>query len=257
MTLDQIAVQLYTLRDHCRTATDLAATAAKVRAIGYRAVQVSGVGPIPAAEIRRIMDSNGLIICATHEPAQEILDQPEKVIERLNVLGCSLTAYPYPAGVDFTRADDIEQLVRKLDASGAKLRAAGLTLGYHNHAIEFVKYRGAPVLEYIFAATSPEHIVAELDTYWVHYGGGDVTDWCRKLRGRQPFVHLKDYGFLPENRPTYCELGAGTLPLDRIVAEAEAGGCCWFIVEQDTCPGDPIESVAQSYRYLAELAHRG
>lgn len=254
MKLDQVALQLYTLRDHCRTAVDLAATAAKVRAIGYEAVQISGVGAIDPAEIRRIMNDHGLTICATHEPSDDILDAPEKVIERLHVLGCTLTAYPYPGGIDFTRAEDVETLVRKLDASGAKLRAAGLTLGYHNHAIEFVKYRGAPVLEYIFAATSPENLVGELDTYWIHYGGGDVVEWCRKLRGRLPFIHLKDYGFLPENKHTYCELGAGTLPLERIIAEADAGGCRWFIVEQDTCPGDPFESIAQSYRYLTKLA---
>jgi sugar phosphate isomerase/epimerase len=250
MKLSQVAAQLYTVRDHCQTAPALAASARRLREIGYTAVQVSGIGPIPDAEIVAIMQGEGLTICATHEPSQQILDEPEKVVGRLGRLGCKFTAYPYPAGVDFTDAAQVDTLVRKLDAAGAKLRAAGMSLGYHNHAIEFVKFRAAPVLDYIYAQTSPQNLVAELDTFWIHYGGGDVVEWTRKLRGRQPCMHLKDYGFTKENKHTWCEVGAGTLPFARIIAEAEAGGCEWFIVEQDTCPGDPFESLRQSFAYI-------
>jgi sugar phosphate isomerase/epimerase len=247
----QIAAQLYTVRDHCRTASELAATATKLRAIGYTAVQVSGIGPIPEAEIVAIMRGEGLTICATHEPGATILDEPQRVIDRLGLLGCTFTAYPYPHGVDLTDGAQLRDLIRKLDASGARLRAAGITLGYHNHAIEFVKVDGKPALEHIYLNTSPQHLVSELDTYWIHYGGGDVVEWCRLMRGRIPAIHLKDYGFTKENRHTFCEIGAGTLPFDRIIREAEAGGCKWFIVEQDTCPGDPFVSLKQSYDYLA------
>ncbi|MCF7689771.1 MAG: sugar phosphate isomerase/epimerase [Cephaloticoccus sp.] len=250
MKLSQVAAQLYTVRDQCQTAPALAATAKRLRGIGYTAVQVSGIGPIPAAEVVSIMQGEGLKICATHEPSQQILDEPERVVDQLHKLGCNLTAYPYPAGIDFGDAAQVMALVRKLDAAGAVLRAAGMQLGYHNHAIEFVKLQGAPVLDYIYAHTAPENLVGEIDTYWIHYGGGDVVEWVRKLRGRQPFIHLKDYGFTTENKHKWCEIGAGTLPFARIITEAEAGGCEWFIVEQDTCPGDPVDSLRQSFDYI-------
>lgn len=255
MKLSQVAAQLYTVRDYCGTAVDLAITAKKIRAIGYTAVQLSGLGPIADGEIVTIMQGEGLAICATHEPAQEILDRPEKAIDRLHRLGCKLTAYPYPSGVDFAKAEHVATLVRKLDAAGAKLRSAGLTLGYHNHAVEFVPFEGAPVLDYIYAQTSPQNLAGELDVYWIHEGGGDVIDWCRKLRGRLPFIHLKDYGLIPGDKSFPCEIGAGTLPFKKIVAEAEASGCQWFIVEQDTCPGNPFDSLRASYEYIeANLA---
>src|SRR5688572_9368072 len=98
MKTSQIAAQLYTLRDFCKTAADLAVTARKLRAIGYRAVQVSSVGPIPEEEIVAIMQGEGLTICATHEGGNMILDEPERVITRLQKLGCRLTAYPWPLG---------------------------------------------------------------------------------------------------------------------------------------------------------------
>jgi sugar phosphate isomerase/epimerase len=65
-----------------------------------------------------------------------------------------------------------------------------------------------------------------------------------------PFIHLKDYAMTLERKPSYCEIGLGTLPFKRIIEEAERSGCQWFIVEQDTCPGDPFESLRGSYNYL-------
>jgi len=250
MKITQVAAQLYTVRESCQNAAALAATARKIRAIGYEAVQLSGLGPIPVAEIVRIMAGEGLVICATHEPSAVILDEPEKAVATLQALGCRLTAYPWPQDVDFGDAGSINTLVRKLDAAGAKLRAAGLTLGYHNHDLEFQKYRGAPVLEYIYAQTDPRNLVGELDTYWIHAGGGDCVEWCRRLRSRLPFIHLKDYAMTRERRPAFAEIGQGTLPFARIIAEAEASGCQWFIVEQDTCPRDPFLSLQMSFEYL-------
>lgn len=251
MKANQIAIQLFTLRAHCQTSADLAATARKVRAIGYTAVQVSGIGLIADAEVAAIMRGEGLTICATHEPSLTILDDTDRVIERLQGFGCNLTAYPAPVGIDLTSQAQLEQLAAKLDTAGAKLRAAGITLGYHNHAWEFVKFQGATVLEYLYAHTRPENLVAELDTYWVQFGGGDVVEWCCRLKGRLPFIHLKDLGYDREqNRPVICALGEGNLDFKRIIAAAEQSGCRWFIVEQDHTPGDPFEAIRQSYEHL-------
>ncbi len=250
MKISQVAAQLYTVRDFIRTGPALAATARKLRAIGYEAVQLSMLGPIAPAEVVRIMAGEGLAICATHEPAETILDEPEKAIETLRQLGCRLTAYPFPQGIDFGSADAIAAWVRRLDAAGARFQAAGLTLGYHNHDLEFCRLGEATVLDYIYAHTAPGHLVGEPDTYWVQAGGGDCVEWCRKLRGRMPFIHLKDYAMTRERKPAYAEIGRGNLPFARIIAEAERSGCQWFIVEQDTCPGDPFESLRLSFDYL-------
>ena len=51
MKISQVAIQLFTLREFCKTAEDFAASMKKVREIGYTSVQVSGVGPIPEAEL--------------------------------------------------------------------------------------------------------------------------------------------------------------------------------------------------------------
>src|SRR5277367_1006776 len=102
MKLSQVAAQLYTVRDCLKTPADIARTLKKVAAIGYQAVQVSGMGPIPEAELNAILAGEGLICCATHEDGNTIRKSPEKIVERLKKLNCFYTAFPYPAGIDWT-----------------------------------------------------------------------------------------------------------------------------------------------------------
>jgi sugar phosphate isomerase/epimerase len=257
MKIDQVAAQLYTVREHCRTADDLARSLARIRAIGYRAVQLSGVGPIPEAEVRRILASEGMTACAAHDDGATLIDNPQKVIDRLLALGCTATAYPWPH-LPLTTEAEARRLAEGLERSGAALAKAGLTLCYHNHAIEFRKVgeagRRRTILELIYDETSPAHLQGEIDTYWVQAGGGDPVAWCRRLGGRLPLLHLKDLGVREGNQATTMEVGEGGLDWPAILAAADAGGCRWFIVEQDQCPGDPFDSLASSWRHLSALA---
>jgi sugar phosphate isomerase/epimerase len=109
------------------------------------------------------------------------------------------------------------------------------------------------VLEEIFARTSPEHLQAELDIHWVQAGGGDPAEACRRLAGRLPLLHVKDYTVTAQGERQFAEVGHGNLNIPEILTAAEAAGCKWFIVEQDTCPTDPFECIARSLDYLKGL----
>lgn len=252
MRKDQIALQCYTIREHAQTASALAESLAKVRQIGYRAVQISGIGPIPAEEIRRMTDAEGLRICATHEPGKTIVENPEAVVERLSVLGCRHTSYAYPH-VPLNTLAAAEELAESLNRSGAALKAHGMVLTYHNHALEFQRVGKKTVLEVLFERTDPELVRAEIDTYWVQAGGGDPVAWCKRLERRLPLLHLKDYAVV-NNEPVMAALGEGNLNFPDIVAAADRSGCDWFIVEQDRGFSDPFVAIATSLRYLETLA---
>jgi sugar phosphate isomerase/epimerase len=88
MKVTQLAAQLFTCRDILKTPAEIAATLRRVRAVGYQAVQVSGMGPIAEDELLRILDGEGLVCCATHEPGDKILNDPQAVVERLQKLRC-------------------------------------------------------------------------------------------------------------------------------------------------------------------------
>ncbi|MCE9614430.1 MAG: sugar phosphate isomerase/epimerase [Lentisphaerae bacterium] len=254
MKLSQIAAQLYTLRNCCKTPADTAATLKKVRAIGYPAVQVSGVCAMPEADLAAMIRDAGLVCCATHESGDSILNQPAQVAARLKALGCRITAYPWPGGIDFNTLESVKAFAARLNASGKVLADAGCVLCYHNHHIEFRRVGGRAVLDILYAETDPRYLQGEPDTYWVQNGGGDPVAWCRKLKGRLPIIHLKDYVVNAKNEVMFTEVGNGNLAWPQILAAADDAGCEWFCVEQDTCPGDPFDSLRQSYEFLRPLA---
>jgi len=254
MQRHQIAAQLYSVRDFIQTPQDIALSLQKIRAIGYEAVQVSGMGTIAEEELMRILDSEGLTCCATHEATKLIVEEPQRVVERLQKLNCKYTAVPSPGQFELkTRAQVIEYSKRINDA-GKVLYEASQILTYHNHHMEFRRLEGELILDTIYNQSDARFLQGEIDTYWVQYGGGDVVGWCEKLKGRLPLIHLKDYQITDDNKPDFAEVGQGNLNWKEIIPAAEQSGCEWFIVEQDTTPGDPFDSLKISFDYLAALA---
>ncbi len=253
MKTEQIAAQLYTLRDFTETPADFAATMKRVREIGYPAVELAGTAGLPPAEAAKIVRDAGLQICSSLESPQVILKNPQEIVDRVGELGVTHAVYAYPAGVDFSDVSQVNDLIAGLNVAGAVLRRAGMTLCYHNHALEYFRRDGRTVLDEIFARTAPEHLQAELDIHWVQAGGGDPVETCRRLAGRLPLLHVKDFSVTATGERQFAEVGYGNLNIPEILAAAEAAGCQWFIVEQDTCSGDPFECIARSLDYLRGL----
>ncbi|OGV56453.1 MAG: hypothetical protein A2X45_03295 [Lentisphaerae bacterium GWF2_50_93] len=243
-----IAAQLYTVRDFLKTPEDIAKSFKKVKAIGFDAVQLSGLGPIGDVELKKMLDGEGLVCCATHESGKMIFEEPSKVVDKLNALGCKYTAYPWPHTSPKTEAD-FKMVAAALNKAGKVLRDAGQVLTYHNHAIEFEKFGGKTGLDIIYDETDPKNLQGEIDTFWVQHGGGDPVEWCKKLANRLPLLHLKEFGII-ENQIKMLEIGNGNLDWKRIVKAAKKSGTEWFIIEQDVCRIDPFESLKISLDYL-------
>ncbi len=250
MKLSQVAAQLYTVRDFTKTPKDIAAALKRIRAIGYGAVQVSCIGPIADDELARILKGEGLVCCGTHEDGERLLADPQGFVEHLRKLDCRITTYPWPGERRFDSLEIVRGFAKSLESAGRILREAGIDFCYHNHHLEFQRAGGKTALEIIYAETDSRFVQAELDTYWVQFGGGDPADWCRRMKGRLVNLHMKDYAINPQNQVVFAEVGSGNLDWPGIVSAAEESGCRWFIVEQDTCPGDPFESLKKSYEFI-------
>ena len=255
---NQLAAQLYTVREFTKTPADFAASMRKVREIGYRAVQLSRFGDIADAEVKRVADENGLTICATHTEWDAVLHDLDAVIKQHQLWECRHVAI----GGMPAQYRDSEAGFRRFAAIaagiGEGLAAAGLTFSYHNHSFEFVQFGGRSGLALLFEETDPRFFQAELDTYWIQHGGADPAAWIEQVTGRMPIVHLKDMVMLPTQdggRPeqVFAEVGEGNLNWARILPACERAGVEWYAVEQDICQRDPFDSLAISYRNLRAL----
>jgi sugar phosphate isomerase/epimerase len=90
------------------------------------------------------------------------------------------------------------------------------------------------------------------DTYWLHDGGYDVRHFLEQTNGRVKILHLKDMK-RTEDGHTFAELGNGNLYFEGIINTALNCDITNFIVEQDICEGDAIESLKQSYKFIKSL----
>lgn len=247
-----IALQLWTVRDHLKTADDVARTFERVRAIGYEHIEVCALGDLPATQTRRLADAAGLGVCSTHYDSRQIVTEPERVADAAQTLGCRYVVYAHPH-VPLASLDDVFALGDSLCRAGEVLRSRGCLLAYHNHALEFRKLGGKAILDWLYERCDPVLMHAELDTYWVQLGGGDPAAYCARLSGRLPLLHLKDYTIGADGAPVMAVLGEGNLNFPTILREADAAACQWYIVEQDHGFDDAFAAVTQSLRYLEAL----
>ncbi|MBE6538549.1 MAG: sugar phosphate isomerase/epimerase [Ruminococcaceae bacterium] len=112
-------------------------------------------------------------------------------------------------------------------------------------------------MDILYEELDPHNISFVLDTCWVQVGGADVRYWIEKLSGRLDILHLKDCMAIRDESgrqvQDMTEIGNGNLWIEGIIESAEKAGVKHYIVEQDTCPGNPLDSICQSADYLKKL----
>ena len=247
----QIAITLFNLRDYCQTAEDFDKTLGKLKDIGFKAVQISCIGPIEPAEVKRILDKNEMFCCATHEGLAGLRNNFEDIVAKMKLWECDFTALGYP-GDDCWSLEGMLALAKELDEIGGKFKAEGLKLGFHNHHYEFVKYTNKTFLDELYDRAP--NLYGELDTYHTVGGGGDPVQWIHKLEGRMPVCHFKDFSII-DREPVSCEVGEGNLNWAPIIQACKDTNVRWYTIEQD----DPLphrdiwDSTELSYKNLTAM----
>ena len=245
-----IAVQLYTVRAELRDPGRLGDVLGRLREIGYRAVEVAGLGPDAidrfGVELRRA----DLIACAAHVGLDRLTADLEAVAGECKDWGCEYVVVPSVPDADRSR-EGFSRFATEAGGLAQRLKSYGLRLAYHNHAYELERFGVKTGLEVIFDS-SPQTLQAELDTYWLQFGGVNPATWIRRLGGRVPLVHLKDMA-VDRGNPVDAEVGEGNLDWMDILRACRDAGTEWLVVEQDNPRRDPMESVAISYANLAKL----
>jgi len=252
----RLGIQLFTLREFCKTMPDIVQTLKKVRQIGYTAVQVSGVGPVDPLELAKALQDAGLAVAGTHMGWDRFLKETDAVIATHKAWGTTHSAIG-ALPLEYYTPDGLKRFLDELAAVAPKLIAEGLDFSFHNHNIEFVKFDGKTMLDWLYENSDPAQLKAEIDTYWVQAGGGTPQEWVAKFPGRQPMLHLKDYTMAAvagQFQPRFAPVGEGNLNWPAILQAARGAGVEWCLVEQDDCYGiDPFEAIATSYRNLKAM----
>jgi sugar phosphate isomerase/epimerase len=172
--------------------------------------------------------------------------------------GFEYIVFPYLPPEQRGGADSFKRLADVLNQSGEKAKAAGLKLCYHNHAFEFEPQGKTTGLELLMSGTHKGIVSLELDIFWASVAGHDPVALLKKYSGRVPLLHVKNKA---KNVPVqfnekvdhaaFKEAGNGSIDIPAVLAAADKAGVHHYFVEQDQTPGDPLDSLRESYKYLS------
>lgn len=248
MRRDQIALQLYTVRD--LTARDLPGTLQAVAGAGYRSVELAGLFDVPARELALLLAESGLRPIAAHVGIDRLRDGAAEVADRHAALGCDRVIVPWLPEDERRTADGVRGFASELGGLASRFADRGIAIGYHNHAFEFEPLNGTTIWD-ILLAELPPAVHLELDVYWASIGGQDPSTVLAAGGGRIRLLHMKDRsaGTVPRDVP----VGEGILDVAGIVAAGREAGVEWYVAEQDA-PGDAIADIGRTYRHLDSLA---
>lgn len=246
---DRICAQLYNIRDYCKTKEGLDESLGKLKKIGYKTVQISGVGDIPARDIKEVADKHGMDIMLTHMSCARYENELDTVIEEHLLFDCKIAGLGSMAD-SYRSLDGVKLFCEKYNKIADKLAENGLTFAYHNHSFEFYKENGKSLMDYILENTESKKFKLVSDVYWLAYAGINPEGFIRKNANRIAAVHFKDLKAKLDNSQAMCEIGEGNLNWDEIIAESRRSGAACAAVELDISDKDEFESFEISYNYL-------
>ena len=250
-----IGLQLYSVRN--LLPKDFEGTLQKLGAIGYREVEAAGYYDKTAADFGNALQKAGLRCVSTHHSLTQFKTELDKLIEYGQALGLQYMICSW-AGVhrDPTRKgdltlDDWHYVADQFNTIGEKVKAAGMTFGYHNHTVEFGTEGGVVFFDELLKRTDPKFVVFEMDCGWVYGGGHNPVEYLSKYPERFPLFHVKDMVKLPDGKVRNVVMGKGSIDYKAVLRAAT--GLKHYFIEQEEFEGDPMTELREDADYMRSL----
>ena len=252
-----LGVQLYSFRDAFKT--DVPGTLARVKALGFKEVELAGTYGMTAHQFRQALDSVGLSATSMHVGYEQFRDSLESALAAAKALGPKWvgTAWiPHPDGpITVALA---KQAAADFNRWGKAAQAQGLQFFYHVHGYEFKPGAdGVLPMDVLMKETDPEAVKFEMDVFWASLPGNDPAALLRKYPGRWKLMHIKDMKkgvatgvHTGSANPDSSEVPTGTGQTDyrAVLRAAKEVGVERFYIEDETAR--PFDTVPVSVRWL-------
>lgn len=250
----KIGLQMYSIRT---VEGNLLEKLEKVTAMGFDGVEFAGFGDFTAEELKAKLDELGLICMGTHTGIQALRDDLEGQIAAHKILQASYIVCPFyrPELPETATTEEMQQgwlaFAKELNEIGAKINAAGMKFGYHNHSHEFAPLGDTCGEEIIFNNTDPANVICELDTCWIENTGRKAVDFMDQYKDAMELLHIKELTAVGD--PTAKVIGQGCIDFPPIIAKGNEVGVKYLIIEHEGLEGDILGDVKGGLDYLRSI----
>jgi sugar phosphate isomerase/epimerase len=247
--LERIGVQLYTVRNDM--AKDFEGTLQKVASLGYKEVEFAGYYDRTPQQVKEILNRFGLESPSVHVPLKAIQSDFERSIEAAKIIGHKMIVCPYLDANDRKTIDNYKSHAATFNKAGESCKKAGIEFAYHNHDFELMAIDGTVPLDLLLAETEKNLVKLEMDLYWMKRANANSLAYLDKHPGRTIAFHVKDMD--TTSKMFFTEVGRGIINFKEIFTQTKNTGVKYYFVEQDQCPGPPLDSLKISIDYLRQL----
>jgi sugar phosphate isomerase/epimerase len=249
--LSKIGLASFTTRTQMQA--DPAGTITGLASCGYQNIEMSGaVGRYhgnTAETLATLASSVGIDVPSIGISLNDLQTNLAGVISDAQAYGAEYVRF---SGSNRWTLADYSNTAAILNEVGAKLKAEGITVAYHNHGYEFqTEENGVTGYDVLLRETDPELVAMELDVYWAANVGVDAVELFQTYPGRFELLHLKDRAA----DGSFADVGEGTIDFAEIFANASLAGVEYGHVENDSPRPDGITSACNSLGNLAELRY--
>lgn len=244
-----VGIELYSVRSELMR--NLPATVTAVARMGYQIVEFYAPyydwTEAQARDVRRLLDDLGIACHSTHNSGMSVTPEGlEKAIELNQIIGSRTivqASAPRAASID-----DWKALAEKLTSFAERLRPLDMSVGYHNHEVEWHPMNGQRPMD-VIAASTPQDVLLQLDVGTCVEAGANSIGWINAHPGRIKSVHCKDWGAGPD-RGYRVAFGEGDAPWREIFDAVEStGGIEYYLIEQEIA--GPLGELAMAEKCMA------
>ena len=248
--LARIGLELYAVRNALRA--DPERTLAAVRRAGYLDVELlwsfQNFGRT-TAQVRDTLAAEGLKAPSAHISPSTLIGDWDASLDTAKQLGHSYLIVPDLPAADEATLDGWRRWADRFNTAGAKARAAGLWLAFHNEPNHMKPIDGQVPFDLFVSLLDPAAVRLQFDTGNLTMGGGDAIEYLRRYLDRYHSFHIKD---VVADRSRDTELGNGIVNIAALLAMVPSLNTKPVYVEQEG-PADELASAQQNAAYLAKL----
>jgi len=228
------------------------ATIARIANIGYREVEFAGYFGRTAADVRAMLERNGLSAPSTHIAFAGLGDAWDKMLDFAAGVGHQFVTVPWIDAKKRTTLADWHRIAADFNKAAERARSRGLRFAYHNHDFEFKRVGDTVPFDLLLRETDPALVSFEMDVYWVTEAGSDPRAYLRQYPSRFVMLHLKDSAGPPKH--AQVDVGKGTIDFAAILRlDANQKHAVEHVFVEHDEPPQPFVFAKNSYDYLHAL----
>ncbi len=193
--IENVGVQLFTVRKYTRTPDALEATLRRLHDMGYSRFELARLlfSPEEMAVFKRLKEELGLVYTASQIKLKVIQKRLDWLIEFSKTLGIGyIEVSVIPAKAFLSGEKGLRALAAELNALGAQVMEHGISLLYHHHNFELIRLGDRLGIDILLAETDSRFLSLVADTYWLARSGIHPGDFMERRAERVRGIHLRD-----------------------------------------------------------------